>query len=159
MAASLDFIYYKLRKEEIERAFVKLKRIKIDTILQNLTKLCWKHNIQYEIFIKTSDLLIIKLIGHKERVIFKYHKTNMVSKNDMDIFMNLVDENKAAKGVYIATGEFSERRKVSLRSLLFTRDIILEDGSKFIKRQIGIKGKSVDVFTRSKLNLFKYLPQ
>lgn len=159
MATPLDFIYYGLRKKEIEKAFIKIKRVKIDTILQTLTKLCWKHNIQYEVFIKTSDLLIIKLIGHKEMILFKYHKATIVARNDIDAFMNLVDENKASKGIYITTGEFSAKRKINHKSLFSKRDIIFEDGSQFIRRQLGLKGMASDAFKGSKLKFFKYIPQ
>lgn len=159
MAVPLDFIYYGLRKKEIEKAFVKLKGIKIDTILQRLTKLCWKHNIQYEIFIKTSDLLIIKLMGRKEMILFKYHKVNTVSRNDIDIFMNLVDRVKATKGIYITTGEFTAKRKINNNCLFSKRDIIFEDGSKFIRRHLGLKDTATDAFKGSKLKFFKYLPQ
>lgn len=159
MLTLLDSIYYKLRREEIERAYTRLKRIKVDTILQNLTKQCWKYNIQYELIIKTKEILIIKLIGFKETVVLKYHKTNVVSKDEIDFFMAELDENNADKGVYITTGEFESREKLTFRTLFTKRDLILEDYYTFIKSNLGIRGKTIKDFNIYKLNFYKYFPR
>lgn len=159
MRTLLNKVYYKLRKEEIERASTRFKRIKIDTILLILTKICWKYNIQYEIMIKTSDMLTIKLIGNQETVMLKYHKTDMVLKDDVDFFMNELDENKAHKGVYLTTGRFEQPKGFRCRDLVIKKDCMLEDSFVFIKRHIGIRGKAASNFKIDKLNFFKYLPQ
>jgi hypothetical protein len=159
MLTLLNNVYYKMRKEEIEKASTRFKRIKIDTILQILTKICWKYNIQYEVIIKTSDILTIKLIGNLETVVFKYHKTDMVLKAEVDFFMNELDENKAHKGVYLTTGKFEKLEGVSCRDLAVKKDCMLEDSFAFIRRHIGIRGKAARKFRIDKLNFFKYLPQ
>lgn len=159
MRTLLNTIYCKLRKEEIEKARTKFKMIKIDTILQSLTRLCWKYNIQYEVIIKTSDMLIIKMIGMQETVVFKYHKTDMVLKEDIDLFMNEIDENSACKGIYITTGKFQKIEGIQSKDITAARDCILEDGTAFIRRHIGIKGEARRSFKIDMLNFFKYLPQ
>jgi hypothetical protein len=159
MLTLLNKVYYQLRKEEIQKASTRFKMIKIDTILQILTKICWKYNIQYQLMIKTSDMLTIKLIGNKETVIFKYHKTDKVLRDDVDFFMNELDENKARKGVYLTTGRFEKLKGLRCRNLVVKKDCILEDNFTFIKRHIGIRGKAVRKFKIDKLNFFKYLPQ
>ncbi len=159
MRKLLSRIYYELRKEEICKASTRFKRIKIDTILQSLTKLCWKYNIQYEIIIKTSDVLIMKLIGVQETVVFKYHKTNMVVKEDIEFFMNELDEKKAQRGVYISTGEFQKVEGSILKSLFLKKDCMLEDSTAFIKRHLGMRGTAAKNFKTDRLNFFKYLPQ
>jgi hypothetical protein len=159
MRTLLNKVYYKLRKEEIEKASTRFKRIKIDTILEMLTKICWKYNIQYKVIIKASDMLTIKLIGNRETVVFKYHKTDMVLKDDVDFFMNELDENKAHKGVYLTTGRFEQLKGLRCRDLVTKKDCMLEDGFVFIKRHIGLRGKAVRKFKIDKLNFFKYLPQ
>lgn len=159
MSALLNKIYYKLRKEEIEKASTRFKRIRIDTIQQSLSKLCWEYNIQYEIMIKTSDMLTIKLSGNRETVLFKYHNTKMVIRDDVDFFMNELDENKAHRGVYLTTGKFEKIQGQRCRGLGIKNDCMLEDSFSFIKRHLGIRGKASRRFKIDKLNFFKYLPQ
>lgn len=159
MFTLLDGIYYRLRKEEIEKANIIFKKIKIDTILKNLTKNCWEYNIQYETIIKTSSVLIIKLVGMKETVVFKYRKTDMVTKTDMELFMSELDENRAKKGVYITTGRFEERKNMSIKDWILKKDIIFQDNFTFIKKQLGLKGKAIKNFNEENLKFFKFLPE
>jgi hypothetical protein len=156
MVTLLNKIYYKARKEEIEKANIRFRIIKIDTIMESLIKLCWKYNLQYEVIIKTNDMLTIKFIGNQEAILLKYHKTDMVLKEAVDFFMNEIDENRANKGVYITTGKFEKSFK---QGMISKNDCVLEDGFTFIKRHLGIKGKAVKAFKIENLNFFKYLPQ
>lgn len=158
MITLLNHLYYKLKKDEIERAYTILKLTKIDTMLQSLCKVCWKNNIEYKIIIKTSSSVSILLRGYCETVLFKYHKADMVSKEEIDFFMNLVDDNKAEKGVYITTGNFDFQRQLSFRSFIaYKKDIMLQDGVTFIKNQVGFKGNSENL-KADKIDFFKYLP-
>jgi hypothetical protein len=159
MLALLGSLYRQLKKEEIEKASTILKRMKIDTILQNLSKLCWKYNIQYEIIFKTNDTLSLKLSGNTEIVVFKYHKVEVVYREEVDFFLNELDENNANKGFYITTGEFATKNKSSIKSMPYKKDVILEDGFTFIKNNLGIKGRAEKDFKINKLNFFKYLPK
>ncbi|MCM8711865.1 hypothetical protein M2651_12745 [Clostridium sp. SYSU_GA19001] len=159
MAQLLDFLYYKLREKEIERARIQLKIIKIDTILKYLTKICWKSNIDYKIIIKTSDMLIIRFTGIKETVLFKYHKAEMVLKEEMNFFVSKLDENKAHKGVYITTGKFEQTISYSRQNLFIKRNIMFKDGYSIIKEHMCILGENSDIIEVNKFNFIKYLPQ
>lgn len=159
MFTLLDSIYYRFKKEEIEKARAKLKMVKIDTILENLTKICWKSNIEYKIIIKTSHMLTIKFVGMKQTVLFKYHKTDMVLKEEMDFFMSELDENKAHKGVYITTGEFEKKMNMSRRRLFPKKDIIFQDGYSLIKEHLSTIWGDLDFINRNMFKFFKYLPQ
>jgi hypothetical protein len=158
MLALFDTIYYNLRREEIEKASIRLKRIKIDTILQRVAKLCWKYNIQYEIILKTNEMLIIKLIGNIETVAFKYHKTDMVLRKEVDFFLSKLDEIRASKGVYITTGEFERIEKYRVRNIFSKKDCILENKLAFIKKHLGLRGKAANELKIDRLKFYKYLP-
>jgi hypothetical protein len=158
MITLLNDLYFKLKKDEIERAYTILKLTKIDTMLQSLSKVCWKNNIEYKIIIKTSSSVSLVLRGYYETVLFKYHKAEMVSKEEIDFFMNLMDDNRAEKGVYITTGNFDFQRQSTLRNFItYKKDIILQDGVAFIKSQLGLKGNSENL-KADKIDFFKYLP-
>lgn len=159
MFTLLDSVYYRLKKEEIIKGYIKLKKIETAHILQSLTKTCWKYNIQCNTLIKTYNILIVKMTGMTETVVFKYHKTNLVSKDEIDFFMNELDINKAHKGVYITTGLFRELDTFSSRRLLLKKDVMLIDRYAFIKEQLGLTGKSLEVINADKLKFYKYLPQ
>lgn len=150
-------LYCKLKEEEIEKAQFILKLTKIDTILENITKVCWKNNIEYKVIIKTINSVTLVLFGYSETVVFKYHKADMVSKEELDFFMNLVDMNKGSKGIYITAGSFQHARKFLLRDLIYKKDIILIDGINFIKGQLGLRGNAQDL-SGNKIDFFKYLP-
>jgi len=155
----LDSLYYQLKKDEIEKASTILKRIDIDTIFQNLSKLCWKYNIQWEVVIKTNYILKLKLRGNYQIILFKYHKIEMVSLEEIESFMNELDEINANKGFYITTGEFIRRNNGSNKLSLNKKDLILEDNFNFIKNNLGLKGRANEDFKIKKFNFYKYLPK
>jgi hypothetical protein len=159
MQTILDSLYFQLKKDEIEKASTILKMIEIDTIFQNLSKLCWKYNIQWEIIFKTSDTLNLKLRGNTQIVMFKYHRVDMVCLEEIDFFMNQLDENNANKGFYITTGEFARKNKRPNKIIFNKKDLILEDSFIFIKNNLGLKGKADNDFIIKKLNFLKYLPK
>jgi hypothetical protein len=158
MVNILDSLYYLLKKDEIEKASTILKRIDIETIFQNLSKLCWNYNIQWEIIIKTNYLLSIKLMGLNQVIMLKYHKTDFVTLEQIDLFLNEIDKTKANKGFYITTGKFQRKNKKNHTINLKDKDLILEDGFIFIKNNLGLIGRAKDHFTIKKLNFYKYLP-
>lgn len=155
----LDGIYFKLRKEETERAKNSLRRMKVDTILQCLTNNCWKYNIQFEIKIKTKEWFIIKLIGIREKTLLKYHKKDMVNIYDVDKFVSDLDEYEVNKGVYITTGEFNVKVKDSYKRPPFERDLVLEDSLHFIKNQLNMNSKAGDLLITKNITFFKYFPR
>lgn len=153
----LKDLYYRLKKEEINKAHIILERIKIDTILQNISKVCWKNNIGYKVIIKTGNSLTLELFGYSETVVLRYHKIDMVSKEELDFFLGLVDRSNADRGVYITIGSFQLERRFSLKSWKLKKDVLLIDGITFVKGQIGF-GKAAESLRENKINLFKYLP-
>lgn len=159
MVNILDSLYYQLKKDEIKKASTILKKIDIETIFENLSKLCWKYNIQWETIIKTNYLLKLKLTCHNQIVMLKYHKTDMVTLEQIDSFLNELDKTKANKGFYITTGEFERKNKNNHRISLKKKDLILEDSFIFIKNNLGLIGRAKDDFTIKKLNFYKYLPK
>jgi hypothetical protein len=159
MRKVLNYIYCSIRREELEKAIEQFKSIRIDEILQRLSKLCWKNNIQYEVLIKTKDILIIKLIGNQQIVLFKYHKADKVSRDDIDFFMGSMEEGRASKGVYITTGVFEGKHILSHKKEEGRRDVILEDCLSFAMGHLGIRGNALIDFKTDRLNLFKYMPQ
>lgn len=159
MFTLLGEIYCKLRRKEIERALLKLRKIEVDDIFHGLTRACWKYNIQYTIIIKKYDMLIIKLIGEKEIVVFKYHIIKLVSKDEMDIFMNELDTNRAQRGIYITTGKFEVRERFSIKNIFLKKDVLFLDNLDFIKSQLGLRKKAFSYFKADNFIYFKYLPQ
>jgi hypothetical protein len=152
-------LYYKLRKEEIDRATIKLKRMKIDTMLQNLSRICWKNNVKYHVIIKTGEVLTILLSGYSERVVFKFHKADLVSRKEMDLFLNEIDEYRAQRGFYVTTGGFEKIKDYKIRKLPLKKDTSFEDNIMFLKGQLGISKRLSENFTETKIDLFRYLPQ
>jgi hypothetical protein len=137
---------------------VQFKKINIDSILESLTRICWKNNIQYRILFKTKNTLIMELAGNKQIVLFKYQRADVVSRQEVDFFMSCMDESRANKGVYITTGIFEKRSSMSYRKTTAKKDIILEDSYIFTKSHIGIAGDGEKNLKLDRLNLVKYLP-
>ncbi|MFL0246487.1 hypothetical protein [Candidatus Clostridium stratigraminis] len=158
MVNILDSLYYQLKKDEIEKASTILKMIDIETIFQNLSKLCWNYNIQWETIIKTNYLLKLKLSGDNQVVMFKYHKTDMVTLGQIDLFLNELDKTKSNKGFYITTGKFERINRKNLKVNLKKKDLILEDNFIFIKNNPGLIGRAKDDSMIKKINFYKYLP-
>lgn len=159
MVNILDSLYYQLKKDEIEKASTILKMIDIETIFQNLSKLCWNYNIQWETIIKTNYLLKLKLSGHNQVVMFGYHKTDLVTLEQIDLFLNEIDKAKASNGFYITTGKFERKNKRNNKFSLKKKDLILEDSFIFIKNNLGLIGRAKDDFMIKKINFYKYLPK
>lgn len=148
MSGVVDGIYLKIRENELYRGKLKLKKIGMDYIVKNITKSCWSYNIQYEVFLKTSNMLVIKLAGREETVLFKYHKKDKVLLSDYNNFLYYLDNCNIKRGVYITTGVFEENINKDLRSILNKR-VKRIDGIKLIKKQLRT----------DKLSFLEYLPQ
>lgn len=157
MQRVFDSMYLKLRKEEIEKARFRIKKIKIDSVLQNITKSCWKFNLPYEIYIKTKDCVVIKLFGLNESVLIKYHNSEVVFINEINAFLNEMDETNADRGIYITTGRFRMSKKY-MYSLGKVKNIILENGTSFIINQLGIQGRVEEELKETRLDFYKYFP-
>lgn len=150
-------LYYKLRKKEIEKAKVRLKKMKIDTILQCLTKECWKYGIQFELIIKTNEYFTISLLGRKKRFLLKYHNSDMVFFEDFNKFVFDVEMSGPSKALYITTGVFEPKIIKQHSGMLFNRRIKIYDNLMFIKSQLGLTD-TVELFSKKQLKFFNYLP-
>lgn len=133
---------------KVNKLKLKLNRIKIDAITRNITQSCWNYNIQYKILLKTSDLLLIKLIGDNKRVLLKYHKKNKVELREYEKFLYDLDQFNVEKGVYITTGIF-DCKIDEYDSGIFNRKVQRINNTKFIRRQASL----------DKLSFLEYLPQ
>ncbi|NMM63243.1 hypothetical protein HBE96_11245 [Clostridium sp. P21] len=134
-------------KSELYRAKTKLKKVSINEVLNNITKSCWNYNIQYEIILKNSDKLIIKLIGREKKLLLKYHKKDSIMMRDYEEFLNWLEHCKIERGIYIATG-FFEKKIYSDECNLFHNKVKKIDVEKFIKKQMNI----------DRLSFLEYLP-
>lgn len=148
MNSLIDKAYTNSKEQEIYRGKAQLKKINIDVIAENITKSCWNYNIQYQIFLKTSNLLIMKLIGIEKTTLFKYHRKQKVSLRDYEEFLRYLDICNIEKGIYITTGIFEESINKSIKSI-FGRRVQRVDGVKLIKRQLRA----------NQLSFLEYLPQ
>lgn len=154
----LDWVYFKFHRNAIQTAKIRLKKISIETVLQCISKNCWRFGIQYEVLIKTSDTLVIKIRGKKQCILLRYHKADMVFYDDFCRFLNFLVAENIPKGVYITTGVFEERILKVKSNPLFRKQIMLEDYRQFIIGQLLFTGQNSDRFKQKKLKFFKYLP-
>lgn len=94
---------------------------------------------------------MISVIGRKRNVLIKYHRINKASLKDIEEFVINMEQYESNKGIYIITGCFERECKV-------VRNVELIDCFKFIKDQLGVYGKSADIFGSRKLKFYLYLP-
>lgn len=153
----IDGLYAKIRSKEIIKAKNKLKKLTVNTITDSITKNCWKNNIQYDIILKNSEELLIKLDGRGKVWLLKYDKKTMIFYDEFDRFLNYMDIYKAEKGIYITIGFFETKILKSCHHVFFN-DVKLIDNIKFIKEQIGYCKKSDEVLKYGKLNFYSYFP-
>jgi hypothetical protein len=148
-----------IRKDEIKKGKMMLRKVNIDTVFNTLTKDCWKNRIQYETILKNDSFLIIKLIGRRQKIIFKFHKADMVFIEDYEKFLGFIGNHNASKGIYICTGVFEGKvEKDLVVNFPLINNVKIEDGFHFIKRQLGLGGKAIEVFKSNKLSFLVYLP-
>lgn len=151
-------VYSNFRREEIEEALKRINRMEISTILQIITKICWKNNIQYKTIIKTKNMFIIELKGTHRKNALKYQKDKRVLLKDMSPFIDYLQKNSIDEGYYITTGCFSDSiiKMVNYENL--NEHVMLEDGMKFAARQMGIAGKAKAEITVKKMDFHYILP-
>lgn len=159
MYSFFDKLYNIIRKDEIGCGKIMMKKINIDTVFNALTKECWKNGIQYKTILKDGSSLIVRLIGRKQIILFKFHKTDMVFVEDYEKFISLIGIHSASKGIYICTGVFEGKvEKDFVTKFHFLDGIKIEDGFHFVKRHIGLRQKVIDIFKNNKFNFLVYLP-
>ncbi len=153
----LYHIYYWIRKKEIDKAKLKLKKVKTDVVFQAITSNCWKMGIQYDVVIKTADVVIVKFRGSRKNIILKYHRTDMVFVEEVNAFRALIEDSGAEKGIYITTGCF-EGKVYKVKSTHLFQNYKLVDGVHFLSYQLGLVGSYLECLTRKKLKFYKYMP-
>jgi 2-hydroxy-3-keto-5-methylthiopentenyl-1-phosphate phosphatase len=159
MYSLFDKLYNAIRKNEIRCGKIMLRKINIDAVFNALTKECWRNDIQYKTILKDGNSLIIKLIGRKQIVLFRFHKTDMVFDEDYEKFVGLINIYSASKGVYICTGVFEGKvEKNFVSNFHFLNGIKIEDGFHFVKRNLGLRQKAAEIFKNNKFNFLVYLP-
>ncbi|WP_052447376.1 hypothetical protein [Clostridium polynesiense] len=153
-------LVYKLRKEHLDKAFIKFKKITIDTVQDLITKNCWEYGLQYEIMIKTPLTLEIAVIGRNKTHYLRFHKAPMIFKEDYIRFESLINNSSYDRGYYITNGVFEGcLEKMNHNGNFFRRGRIkLVDKGDFLVGQHWIKQSSFEAFKFKKLNFYKYLP-
>lgn len=148
MSNIVERAYLKLKKDEVYRVKSKLKRINIEMITENITKNCWNYNIDYNIILKNSDLVIIKLSGSERTILFKYHKKEKVLLQEYKTFLEYLNQYDIERGIYITTGVFDEKVNKYTDNIYYKK-VQKVDGIKFMKKQFSI----------DQLSFLEYLPQ
>ncbi|KAJ52884.1 restriction endonuclease Mrr [Clostridium tetanomorphum] len=151
-------IYFKLRKKEVERGKIILKRIDLEDVNKRISKICWNNGIEYSIILKKSDILLLSLKGSKELVVLKFTKKDMTFAEEFDSFLDFFYKYDANRGIYITTGVFEEKIRYKCNYIPMYKKIRLVDKYSFIKEQLGIGGKALEELKENKLKLYRYLP-
>lgn len=141
-----DRLYYKVRRKEVNSSIRRLKKIKTGTILQCISKECWKSNIQYKVIIKNYDILLLYTMGTRKSILIMYHKTNKVNSEQLQNFEDCMTYYSVDRGVYIALGSFQEKYKLHRKTKLV-------NGIAFVRFQIGFFRK-----TYKQISFYKFLP-
>lgn len=155
----LNLIYFTLKKKEIKKARIRMKKISIDDILDLIIKNCEDKSVEYKILEKNHDTIAIDLFGKKEKVLLKYHKSDMVFKEDYNEFINKLKREHVDKGIYVTTGLFETEIHKRENRLLYLKKIVLDDYYCFFKKQIRLFGKADAIFDKKQLNFYRYLPK
>lgn len=151
-------IYFENKSEEIRRGRSKLKRMKIDSIIRILDKNCKMKGVEYVILEKNYNSVSLHLKGKYKENLFRYHRTDMVFKEDYEEFLNAMKNQGINKGIYITTGVFEAGLHKRENRTWFFKKIVLEDYRYFFKRQLGLRGRVSDLFKNKKISFYKYLP-
>lgn len=152
-----DFIYFKIKREEIKKAKYRLRRLKINTLLDLLIRNCKEKNIIYNVLEQTKTEMLVELTGRKEKILLKYDMADMIFDEEYDNFIDKMKKIKVNKGIYITLGLFQCGLHGS--RIIFPKKVILQDYTYFMKSQLGLRGKTIDIFKNKKLNFYKYLPR
>lgn len=125
-----------------------LKKIKINNVYYNITRICWKYDTPYVLLYKDKEIVEMVLRGLRYQYYFKFEKSPLVDSDEVEGFKKKVKELEASKGIYIITGKFDSKVKMS-KHLYFLRKIWLIDGEMFLKTQKSLK----------EMNFYRYIPK
>lgn len=125
-----------------------LKKLKINNVYYNITRICWKYDTPYVLLYKDKEIVEMVLRGLRYQYYFKFEKSPLVDSDEVEGFKKKVKELEASKGIYIITGKFDSKVKMS-KHLYFLRKIWLIDGEMFLKTQKSLK----------EMNFYRYIPK
>jgi hypothetical protein len=92
-----DFFYFKIRREEIQKAKYRLRRLKINTLLDLLIRNCREKNIIYNVLEQTKTEMLVELTGSKEKILLKYDMAYMIFDEEYDDFIDKMKKIKLIK--------------------------------------------------------------
>lgn len=159
MSQILDNIYENMREKEVHVAKVRLKKINVDSIHQNISKSCWHYGIKDEVIIKNNEMLLIKLTGEKRTMILKYHKTDVVLWDELEKLMKVMEFQGVERAVYITTGIFDAGIKEYSSQSNLASSLQLVDCVKFVRKQLGLMGSVSKCITKDKICFMEYMPE
>ncbi len=90
-----------------------LKKIKINNVYYNITRICWKYDTPYVLLYKDKEIVEMVLRGLRYQYYFKFEKSPLVDSDEVEGFKKKVKELEASKGIYIITGKFDSKVKMS----------------------------------------------
>ena len=151
-------IYFKFRKREVCKAKIIMKKLDLDNIDKGISKICWNSGIEYEAILKKPETLLLLLRGKKDVLLLKFVKKDMIFLEEFESYLDDLYKYDVTKGVYITTGVFEQRIRDKCSFIPMYKKIKLVDKYNFIKDQLGVNGKALEVFKENRFKLYKYLP-
>jgi restriction endonuclease Mrr len=85
-------------------------------------------------------------------------KKDMIFLEEFESYLDDLYKYDVTKGVYITTGVFEQRIRDKCSFIPMYKKIKLVDKYNFIKDQLGVNGKALEVFKENRFKLYKYLP-
>lgn len=151
-------IYFKFREKEVCKAKIIMKKLDLDNIDKGISKICWNSGIEYEAIVKKPETLLLLLRGKKDILLLKFVKKDMIFLEEFESYLDDLYKYDVTKGVYITTGVFEQRIRDKCSFIPMYKKIKLVDKYNFIKDQLGVNGKALEVFKENRFKLYKYLP-
>ena len=150
-------IYFELTKVDKNKVFLMLNKLNIDKILNNLVKVCWKNNIQYEVIFKNNEVLMLYLNGKSDSVLLAFSKEKMIFEETFECFLTQVLKYNAKKAIFITMGIF-DTKIIKNPTLVIHGNIKLIDKYTFVRHQLGFSGDICNDLRESNLKFYRYLP-
>ena len=135
-----------------------MKKLDLGNIDKGISKICWNNGIEYEAILKKPETLLLLLRGKKDVLLLKFVKKDMIFLEEFESYLDDLYKYDVTKGVYITTGVFEQRIRDKCSFIPMYKKIKLVDKYNFIKDQLGVNGKALEVFKENRFKLYKYLP-
>ncbi len=153
-------LYSYIKKKHLEKAMAIFAKIDMKTVYDIITKNCWEYGIQYILLMKTPFVLEVGIIGRRDRVLIKFHKTQKVYSYDMISFREFFLASDYTRAYYITTGSFHKEHKEGSWNLSFLgrRQVKTISSKDFLIRQEWMTQPYYSHFKYKKLDFYPYLP-